>query len=127
MFESLFPASRNDETEEIRSSMWTPRMDLTETDDSYHLHVDLPGLKKGDVNISVEDNRLIIRGERHERSETESENMVRMERRFGSFYRAVRLPKVIQEDAIKAKFTNGVLALDIPKAEVSKPKQITIS
>jgi HSP20 family protein len=127
MFEGLFPTSWDDDSEEARPSMWTPRMDVTETDDAYHLHVDLPGLKKDDVSISVEDNRLMIRGERAEQADTESENMIRMERTFGSFYRSVRLPKIVQENKIKAKFTNGVLTIDAPKAEVSKPKQIAIS
>lgn len=127
VFESLFPTSWDDESESPRPTMWTPRMDLMETDDAYHLHMDLPGLKKDDVTISVEDNRLTIRGEREERTKTEAENAVRVERMFGTFYRSVRLPKVIQENKIKAKFTNGVLTVDVPKAEVSKPKQIAIS
>ncbi|MFO8099583.1 MAG: Hsp20/alpha crystallin family protein [Salinibacter sp.] len=126
MFETLFP-SWDADSEEARPSMWTPRMDVTETDNAYHLHVDLPGLTKDNVTISVEDNRLTIRGERHNQTETESENMVRMERTFGSFYRSVRLPKMVQENEIKATFANGVLTIDAPKAEVSKPKHIAIS
>jgi len=126
VFESVFPSSM-DKQEESMSTVWSPRMDLTESDDNYHLSVDLPGISKDDVSISVENNRLTIRGERQEHSRTENENMVRMERTFGSFYRSVGLPKSVNEDKIKATFTNGVLSVDIPKTEKSKPKKIKIS
>jgi HSP20 family protein len=126
VFESVFPSSMREEDESM-SAVWSPRMDLTESDENYHLLVDLPGISKKDVTISVEDNRLTIRGERRDESREESENMVRMERTFGSFYRSVRLPKSVNEDKIKATFTNGVLSVDIPKTEKSKPKRITIS
>jgi HSP20 family protein len=115
------------ENEESMSAVWSPRMDLTESDDNYHLSVDLPGISKEDVTISVEDSRLTIRGERQDESRQETENMVRMERTFGSFYRSVRLPKSVNENKIKATFTNGVLSVDIPKTEKSKPKKIKIS
>ncbi|MFP4228221.1 MAG: Hsp20/alpha crystallin family protein [Salinivenus sp.] len=127
VFETLFPTSWNEDTGEPRASMWMPRMDLTESDDAYRLHVDLPGLKKTDVTIQVEDGRLTIRGERDEQTQREAENMLRTERMFGSFYRSIRLPKSIQEDKIKATFSNGVLGINVPKAEVSKPKHIAIS
>lgn len=127
VFETLFPTSWNEDTGEPRTSMWMPRMDLTESDDAYRLHVDLPGLKKTDVTIQVEDGRLTIRGERDEQTQREAENMLRTERMFGSFYRSIRLPKSIQEDKIKATFSNGVLGINVPKAEVSKPKHIAIS
>lgn len=126
VFESVFPSSMG-EDEESRSAVWAPRMDLTETDDNYHLSVDLPGISKEDVTISVEDSRLTIRGERRDESQHETEDMVRMERTFGSFYRSVRLPKSVNEDKIGATFNNGVLSVDIPKTEKSKPKEIKIS
>jgi len=102
-------------------------MDLMESDEHYLLRADLPGIAKKDVAITVEDNRLTIRGERKAESKMEDENIVRMERSFGSFYRSLRLPKTVNEDQIKASFDHGVLSVEIPKTEKSKPKKIEIS
>lgn len=126
LFESVFP-SRTGEEEEPTSTVWSPRMDLMESDEHYLLRADLPGIAKKDVSIMVEDNRLTIRGERKAESKMEDENIVRMERSFGSFYRSLRLPKTVNEEKIKASFDNGVLSVEIPKTEKSKPKQIEIS
>ena len=125
LFESVFPGSF--EGSEAPSSVWSPNMDLMESDDQYHLSVDLPGISKKDVSISVENNRLTIRGERAAESRTEDDNVLRMERSFGSFYRAVRLPESVNEDAIEASFTDGVLSVVLPKTEKSRPKKISIS
>jgi HSP20 family protein len=125
LFASVFPGAV--EGSEAPSSVWSPNMDLMESDDQYHLSVDLPGISKKDVSISVENNRLTIRGERSAESRTEDDNVLRMERSFGSFYRAVRLPEFFNEDAIKASFKNGVLSIVLPKTEKSRPKTISIS
>lgn len=126
LFESVFPSPVGEE-EEPTSTVWSPRMDLMEADDHYRMRVDLPGLTKDDVSITVEDNRLTIRGERHDESRTEKENVVRMERTFGTFYRSLRLPKTVNENKIQASFADGVLSVEIPKTEKSKPKKIKIS
>jgi HSP20 family protein len=102
-------------------------MDLMESDDQYHLSVDLPGISRDDVTVSVENNRLTIRGERASQSHAEDANILRMERSVGTFYRAIRLPESVNEDAIKASFTNGVLSVTLPKTEKSRPKKIKIS
>ena len=125
VFDSLFSPPTDEDGE--RMPMWTPRIDLSEADDAFHLHVDLPGLDKKDVKIRMEDNRLVISGERREQKTEKGQNMVHTERSFGSFYRSLRLPKSIDESKIKATFRNGVLNVDLPKTEVSKPKQIEIS
>lgn len=124
VFDSLFAPSMDEDGES--SAVWTPRLDLTETEDAFHLSVDLPGMKKEDVHIRMEDSRLVISGERMEQKTEEDRNRVRMERSFGSFYRSIRLPKSIQEDGIRARFRNGVLSVELPKTEVSKPKHIEI-
>lgn len=125
LFETVFPGSF--EGREAPSSVWSPSMDLMESDDQYHLSIDLPGISKKDVSISVENNRLTIRGERSAESRTEDDNVLRMERSFGSFYRAVRLPESVNEDGIKASFKDGVLSVVLPKTEKSRPKKISIS
>jgi HSP20 family protein len=126
LFESVFPGQMS-ESDEPTSTVWSPRMDLMETDDHYRMRVDLPGISKDDVSVTVEDNRLTVRGERRDESRTEKENVVRMERTFGTFYRSLRLPKSVNESKIKATFTDGVLSVEIPKTEKSKPKKIKIS
>ena len=125
LFDSMFPTM--DEEEQPRSAVWSPRIDLMEADGSYRLHMDLPGVQQDDVSITFDDNRLTIRGERSDEMREKSDDFIRMERMFGTFYRSVRLPKAVAEDKIKATFKDGVLSVDIPKTEKRKPKQIKIS
>ena len=113
--------------EEPKSAVWTPRMDLMEANDHYRLRADLPGIAKEDVSITVENNRLTIRGERKHESHTEDENYVRSERAFGQFYRMLHLPASVNENKIKASFSDGVLSVELPKTEKSKPKKIKIA
>jgi HSP20 family protein len=129
MLDSFFSRSQDLEGdgEETASAVWAPRMDLTETDDAYRVQMDLPGLKKGDLNVRMDDHRLLVSGERAEETTSEDEDHVHSERYFGSFYRSVRLPMAVEEENIKANFKNGVLTIDLPKSEKSKPKQIEIS
>jgi len=129
MLDSVFAPSTNWEGEDemAASAVWTPRMDLTETDDAYHLQMDLPGLSKSDIKIRMDDNHLMVSGERHEESTHEDEDSVHSERYFGSFYRSVQLPASIEEDQIEAHFRNGVLTVELPKSEASRPKHIEIN
>ena len=129
MFDAFFPRSEEgqDGGEERMSAAWSPRMDLTETDDAYHLQVDLPGMKKADINVRMDGNRLFVSGEREGKTTREGEDYVHSERYFGSFYRSLQLPATVEEKDIKANFKNGVLKIDLPKSEESKPKQIEIS
>jgi HSP20 family protein len=113
--------------EESTSAVWSPRMDLMEADDHYRMHVDLPGVAKADVSITVEDNELTIRGERQAGSQAQGDHVVRMERTFGAFYRSVRLPRAVDENKINATFSDGVLTVTLPKTEKSRPKKIKIS
>lgn len=126
LFESVFPGSTGDD-DESPSAMWSPRMDVTESEDTYRLSIDLPGMSKEDVSIKVQDNRLMIRGERQGEMQSDDENVVRMERTFGTFVRTLRLPTSVNEEKIGATFDNGVLSVTLPKTEKSKPKEIAIS
>lgn len=126
LFESVFPDRRTD-GDDAPSARWSPRMDVTETDDQYRLSVDLPGLSKDDLSITVDDNRLTIRGERKEERRTDGENVVRRERTFGRFYRTLRLPASVDEQNIDATFEDGILSVNLPKAEKSTTKNIAIS
>jgi len=126
LFESTFPGSTR-EAGEPRSPGWTPRIDLIETDEHYGLRADLPGIAKEDVSITVENGQLIIRGERKHETMTEDEDVVRSERAFGRFHRMLRLPQTVDQNKIEATFEDGVLSVELPKTEASKPKKIDIS
>lgn len=113
--------------EELPSAVWAPRMDLAENDAAYLVELDLPGVAKEDIKIDLEDNRLMVRGERKEEEREEGENYLRMERSYGNFYRSFSLPDVAKTKDIKAEFKDGVLKIRIPKSEEKKPKRIKIS
>lgn len=125
LFTDFLPRRFESETGPAQT-LWTPRMDLTEKEDAYVAKLDLPGLKKEDIDIHFEDGRLTISGKREAEKKEEKENYVRMERTYGSFYRAFTLPRETKPDHIDAKFTDGVLTIRIPKTEKSKPKQIKV-
>jgi HSP20 family protein len=88
--------------------------------------VEIPGLKKEDINVSLENNVLMLRGEKKQEREFKEENCHRLERRYGSFVRSFELPVPVQADKIKASYKNGILKIDLPKAEEVKPKEIPI-
>lgn len=106
---------------------WGPVLDVYEHDDAYLLFAELPGVDGADVEVTVLNNTLTVRGEKR-RPETIGENdrPVRGERRFGSFNRSIDLPADIDADGLTAKCHAGVLDVRIPKLESSKPKSVKI-
>lgn len=105
---------------------WAPALDLAETDGAYVARVDLPGLTADDIEVQFEDGVLTVRGERATRSSEAAEGLIRAERAFGQFYRALRLPRGTDGAAVEATFDNGVLTVTVPKAEESRPRQIEV-
>jgi len=105
---------------------WYPSVDIDEDKDAYHVTMELPGLSKDDVTISFEEDMLVVRGEKKEEQEDKEKNYHYYERRFGKFERAFRIHTDIVKDKIDAAFKNGVLHIDLPKAEKAKPKQIEV-
>ena len=105
---------------------WMPAMDLVETDDSYVLRADLPGLSEGDISIEVENNVLTVSGERKSEHESKGEGYHRVERAFGAFSRSLTLPQGVDPAAVTASFDRGVLEVSIPKPEERKPRRIEI-
>jgi HSP20 family protein len=106
---------------------WVPAMDLLETADAFVLRADLPGMGQDDVKIELDDNVLTISGERAAEHEDRQEGFYRLERAFGRFSRSLTLPKGVDQDAVAASFTNGVLEVRIPKPAQAKPRRIEIS
>jgi HSP20 family protein len=109
------------------SQRWLPAMDLVETAEDYVLRADLPGLKLDDVKLEIEDTVLTVSGERKHASETDGGGYHRLERSFGSFSRAVTLPKGVDADAVTASFADGVLEVRIPKPAAKQPRRIEIA
>jgi HSP20 family protein len=112
--------------EEFPLTKWTPSCDVYETTKEIVIKAELPGLKREDVNVSVENNVLTIFGERKFEEETKKENYHRVERTYGEFMRSFTLPQFVDPARINAEFKEGVLMLTLPKREEAKPKQIEV-
>ncbi len=112
---------------DVEHTAWMPTADISETENSFEIRTELAGVSENDVNVSVTDNLLTIKGEKHQEEETDGKNYHRVERRYGSFQRSFTLPKHVETSDIKAGFKDGVLTLTIPKAEVAKPTEIAIT
>ncbi|MDE0634882.1 MAG: Hsp20/alpha crystallin family protein [Candidatus Poribacteria bacterium] len=119
--------SSQDSETNAENTSWIPTVDISETENSFEIHAELPGVVESDVNVSVTDNLLTIKGEKQQEEKAEGKNFHRVERRYGSFQRSFTLPKNVETADIKAGFKDGVLALTIPKAEAAKPTEIPIS
>ncbi len=108
-------------------SGWTPALNLYDEKDRFLVSVELPGLAKDAISISLHDGMLTLSGERkHEREGKEGETF-RSERYFGKFQRSVTLPAAVDATKVKATYKDGVLLVDLPKAEEAKPKQIQVN
>ncbi|MCG8615424.1 MAG: Hsp20/alpha crystallin family protein, partial [Desulfobacterales bacterium] len=107
---------------------WTPAVDIVSNDDTVDLNVELPGMKKEDITVNIEDRVLTIAGERKVENEEKKENYYRRERRYGSFKRAFTLSDDILTDEITAEYTDGILKVSLRKDTVTeKVKQITVN
>jgi len=105
---------------------WKPLMDVVETKDGIALKVDVPGIKQEDINISLEDSTLTVKGERKHESEVSEDGYARFERSYGSFQRSVILPPTVDVDRVKATYKDGVLEIQLPKKEEARPKAIRV-
>ena len=110
-----------------RGQGFVPALDVSETEDGYLVEAAVPGLKPEDLEITVENNVLAIKGEVRQEREDKKRSFHRVERRFGSFQRTIALPTTVKSDAIQAALTDGVLRLEIPKAEEVKPRKISVN
>jgi HSP20 family protein len=106
--------------------MGLPAVDMYQTDDDVVVQVAIPGIKPEDVQISVTGDTLNIKGASKEESNTKEKAYHIREQRWGSFERTLSLPTAVKSDKAAAEFENGVLTVTLPKAEVVKPKMITI-
>ena len=112
--------------EAVQQRLWAPALDISERKDAYVVTVEVPGIKAEDLDITLEDGLLTIKGERRFTQESSDQQFHRVERRYGSFRRSITLPSQVQADQIEASFENGVLEVVVPKAEEAKPKKISV-
>ena len=114
--------------EEAALNAFVPAVNSREDDKAYYVEVDLPGIKKEDIDINVEDNVLTISGERKVKEETKEEDYYKVESRYGKFSRSFTLPEKVDVDNIHAESKDGVLEVVIPKIEEkeNKPKKIEV-
>jgi HSP20 family protein len=112
--------------EPVSMAAWTPSCDIYETENEIVVKAEIPGVKKEDVKLSIQDNVLTISGERKFEQETKKENYLRVERGYGSFTRSFTLPPSVDAKKIIAEFKDGLLEVKLPKLEEAKPKEVEI-
>jgi HSP20 family protein len=108
------------------SGIWAPAIDLIDKQDKLVAKVELPGVEKKDLKLSLNDSNLTIQGKMQKDEETKKEDYYYRERAYGSYSRTISLPAEVDKEKIKAKFKNGILEIAMPKKPEVKPKEITI-
>ena len=106
---------------------YLPAVDIREQDDRFVISADLPGVDPTDLDITVEDGTLSIRGKRESHGETETDGLVRRERASGRFLRRFQLPDTAADDRVSAEYRNGVLAVSVPKLARKQPRRIEVT
>jgi HSP20 family protein len=122
LFDDALVSSSN----EWQPVAWHLALDVIENDNEYVVKASVPGLKPEDLDITYDNKVLVIKGEMKEEKDIEEGSYQLRERRYGSFSRSLTLPSNVKADQIQASYTDGVLRLQLPKAEESKPKRIAI-
>lgn len=124
LFESTL--GRPSHTEDLLTDGWFPAVDIHEDGNNIYLKAEIPGVRKEDLNISLDNNILTIKGEKKQESEGKEENYHRMERYYGSFSRSFTLPATVDSVKVAANCKDGILTLTLPKKEEAKPKKIDV-
>jgi HSP20 family protein len=123
-------AGLQDELERLFESpltAWAPVLDVHEHADKFDIRVELPGLKREDINVALQDGALVISGERKSEKVEEGTEVHRQERFYGKFQRSLTLPAPVAADKVKAQYKDGILTVTLPKSQEAKPKQIDVS
>jgi HSP20 family protein len=115
------------EADTLTTAAFAPAVDIYEDEHKVVLKLEVPGMKQEDFDIRVENNTLSVRGERKFEKEEKEENFHRIERRYGSFYRAFTVPNTVNTENVAASYDAGVLKVELEKRAEAKPKQIKVS
>jgi HSP20 family protein len=107
----------------LAAATWAPQVEVSERGNQLTIRADLPGMTKNDIKVDVDDNSLVIRGERKSEREEDEEGYYRSERSYGSFYRRIPLPSGAKAEEATADFRNGVLEITMPTSQTSEEKR----
>jgi HSP20 family protein len=117
----------NDGDSPMTTAAFVPAVDIYEDEKKVMLKLEVPGIEQKDLDVSVENNTLTVKGERKFENEEKEENFHRIERRYGSFFRAFTLPSTVDTEHVQASYNAGVLKLELMKKPEAQPKQIKIN
>ena len=130
------PTRLNREIHSLLNSVWgdtgnggmafNPRVDIDEHEDRFELHADLPGVNKDEISVTVEKDTLTVKGERSRATQDKTDNVRRSERSYGKFSRSFRLGSQIDSEKITANYRDGVVTLNVPKAETTRARTIEV-
>src|SRR6266704_6373955 len=121
----LFRDSYGDTREEaLSTSTFAPPVDVYEDDHNITLKIEVPGIDEKDIDVRIENNTLVVHGERKFEKEEKEENFRRVERQYGSFTRSFTLPNTVDTDHVQAQYDKGILKVQLAKKAEAKPKQI---
>lgn len=123
----LFNAYFAQSPEKGEDMVWHPFVDISESDDGITVTAEVPGMKKEDIKVSIQDNVLTLSGEKKQEKEDKDRNYHRIEGAFGVFERSFSLPVAVRPDKVKAAYKDGILTITLPKSEEAKPKEISVS
>jgi HSP20 family protein len=124
LWDSFFEERPRRKAEEIGE--WRPSLDVSETKNDLVVKAEIPGIDPKDIDISLTNDLLIIKGEKKQEKEEKEENYHLIERSYGAFTRSIRLPKEVQSDKIIASYKNGILKVTLPKSEEAKKREVKI-
>lgn len=124
LFDSLV---RTGDGELTNGPAFMPAAEMEETPEAIHLRLEIPGMEAKDLDVQVGEEAVAISGERKSESKTEEKGMTRSEFRYGSFRRVIPLPARVKNDSVQAEYKNGVLNLNLPKAEAEKNKVVKVN
>ena len=118
--------TRTDDGSSAATSGWSPAVDVREDSDRFVIHADVPGVAPGDIELTMENGVLTIKGERSKDATSDANGFRRVERVYGSFYRRFTLPDTADGESVSAKTRDGVLEVVIPKKAAVQPKRIEV-
>ena len=113
-------------SEELGGGMFTPAVDVKEDAGAYTVHMEVPGVPEENLNITLQENVLTIRGTKEQQAEHSQGQYRRVERSYGAFARSLSLPRNVAAEEVKANLEDGVLEIRLPKQEAAKPRQISV-
>lgn len=116
-----------DEEEGMTEAAWVPPVDVYETDGGLVVKAELPGMKREDIEVTVENDRLSIRGQRKREREVEADRAYRIERSYGEFSRSFTLPSAVDSSKVQAEYKDGTLTITLPMRDEARPRQIPVN